>query len=322
MNRITEYIQEDAKRVAIAGHIRPDGDCIGAVLGLYHYLQTACPGISVDPYLQTVPERFAKLPGVEQISTSFDTQETYDVFFAVDCGDLDRLGPAADYFKTAKRTVCIDHHISNAGFADENVIGSDISSTCEILYSMMDDAKVTTDAAVCLYLGIAHDTGVFQYSNTSVKTMRLAADLLAHGFDHTKLIDETFYEKTYVQTQVLGRALMESILIFDKRCAVSVMKRREMEFYGIGPDSMEGIVNQLQLIRGVELAIFLYEIEPQKFRVSMRSSGNVDVSVVAALFGGGGHKRAAGCTVVGGYHDVLNNLTLHIQNQMDREQNH
>lgn len=321
MNRITEYLQGDVKCVAIAGHIRPDGDCIGAVLGLYHYLRRIRPEISVDPYLQTVPERFAGLPGTEQISTSFDTSETYDVFFSVDCGDLERLGPAGDIFKAAKRTVCIDHHISNRGFADENVIGAEISSTCEILYSMMEDAKVNLDAAVCLYLGMAHDTGVFQYANTSPETMRLAARLLERGFDHTKLIDETFYEKTYVQTQVLGRALMESILIFDKRCAVSVIKHREMEFYGIGPDGMEGIVSQLQLIRGVSLSIFLYEIEPMKFRVSMRSDGKVDVSLVAALFGGGGHRRAAGCTVEGGYHDVLNSLTLHIQDQMDQEQN-
>lgn len=320
MSKITDWLQGEVHSIGITGHIRPDGDCIGSVLGLYHYIGAILPGVRTDMYLQEVPERFAHLPGAQKISSVFDKGAQYDVFFALDSGDLDRIGPSRSYFETAKKTVCIDHHISNIGFAQENHIEPEVGSTCEILYAMMEDAKVSTDAAMCLYLGMAHDTGVFQYANTTPRTMRLAADLMAHGFDHTRLVEDTFYAKTYVQTQVLGRALMESILIFDKRCAFSVMRKREMDFYGVTSDSMEGIVSQLQLIRGVDMAIFLYELESQVYKVSMRSNETVDVSKVAEMFGGGGHKRAAGCTVTGDYHDVINNLTLHIQQQIEENE--
>ncbi len=316
MSKIQELLQADLHNVGIAGHVRPDGDCIGAVLSVAGYIGAVRPDLTVDVYLESVPERFSPAPGVHIIQTEAADRE-YDLFFAVDCGDADRLGKFRPLFDRAKDTVCIDHHISNEGFAAHNFIEPEIGSSCEILYTMMDPEYIREDTAACLYMGIAHDTGVFQYSNTTPRTLRIAAQLLEYGFDHTKLIRDTFFQKTYIQTQVLGRALMESILIFDGRCAVSVMKQKEMKFYGVGADSMEGIVNQLQQIQGIELAIFLYEIEEKVFKVSMRSNEIVDVSKVARIFGGGGHVRAAGCVINGTFHEVINNLTLHIQHQLE-----
>lgn len=320
MKKIDELLTLDVNAVAITGHIRPDGDCIGSVLSLYHYIGNSRPEIKIDVYLEEVPKRFAKLPGVQVIQTSYDKEIAYDLLFALDSGDLARIGMADKYFVTAKNTICIDHHISNVGYAKENYIKADAASTCEILFEMMKEEAFTKDIAICLYLGIAHDTGVFQYSNTTAATMRMAAKLLSMGVEHTKLINETFYEKTYIQTQVLGRALMECILVCDGKCAVSVMKKKDMEFYGIDGSDMEGIVNQLQLIKGTEVAIFMYEMEEKVFKVSLRSGEYVDVSRIATVFGGGGHIRAAGCTMAGGYYDVVNGLTMHIQEQLDRQQ--
>ena len=124
-----------------------------------------------------------------------------------------------------------------------------------------------------------------------------AAKLISYGFDFSRLIEETFYEKTYLQTQILGRALLESILFMDGKCVVSVIDRKTMDFYGASPQDLEGIVSQLRSIKGVECAIFMYETGVLEYKVSMRSGGLVNVSQIASYFGGGGHVRAAGCTM-------------------------
>ena len=139
---------------------------------------------------------------------------------------------------------------------------------------------------------------------------------MAKGIDFSHIIEETFYRKTYVQNQVLGRALMESILLLDGKIIVGRIRQKDMEFYGVGPSDLDGIVSQLRVTAGVEVAIFLYETGTQEYKASLRSNGPVDVSAVCSYFGGGGHVKAAGCTMHGSIYDVVNNLTLHIEKQL------
>ena len=146
--------------------------------------------------------------------------------------------------------------------------------------------------------------------------MEIAGRLMDKGIDFSALIDRTFFEKTYRQNQILGRMLTESVLFMDGLCVFSAMRHKIMEFYQAAPKDLDGIVDQLRVIKGVECAIFLYETAPQEFKVSMRSNKTVDVSRVAAVFGGGGHIRAAGCTMAGTVYDVLNNLSEHIEKQL------
>ena len=119
-----------------------------------------------------------------------------------------------------------------------------------------------------------------------------------------------------MQNQVLGRALMESILLLDGKIIVGRIRQKDMEFYGVGPSDLDGIVSQLRVTAGVEVAIFLYETGTQEYKASLRSNGPVDVSAVCSYFGGGGHVKAAGCTMHGSIYDVVNNLTLHIEKQL------
>lgn len=307
------------KSAAISGHVRPDGDCVGACLGLYNYIKENFQEIQVTVHLEQPSKVFSFLKGAEEISTEAVGDKVYDVFFALDCGDKERLGENAKYFDTAKHTICIDHHISNVGFADENYIKGELSSTCEFLCEFMDTEKISVETAKCLYTGIAHDTGVFQYSNTTSKTLNTAGMLIDKGFDFTKIIDETFYQKTYKQKQITGRALLESIMVLDGKVIFSAVHEKDMEFYGVTPQDLEGIVSQLRTTQGVEVAIFLYELSPQVFKVSMRSNQYVNVSEIAGFFGGGGHVRAAGCTMQGSMYDVINNLTEHIEKQLPKE---
>lgn len=307
---------KEAKRVGIAGHVRPDGDCVGSCTGLALYLRENFPALeTVDVYLESVPERFRVLKDTDKIRTVCN-EESYDVFFSLDCADIKRLGNAGAYLETAKKVICIDHHISNHGFGDVQFIEPYASSTSELVFLLLEYEKISLEAAKALYMGIAHDTGVFQYSCTSRRTMEIAGKLIDKGFDFNKLLDETFFQKTYLQNHIMGRALLESMQLLDGTCIVSALRKRDLDFYGVTSEDLEGIVSQLRNTKGVEVAIFLYETAIQEFKVSLRSNGKVDVSRIASYFGGGGHVRAAGCTMQGSVYDVVNNLTLHIEKQL------
>lgn len=313
-------ICKDAKRIGIGGHVRPDGDCVGSCLGLSLYLKKMFPEKEVKVFLEKPSDHFSCIKGFKDIvilERAVREEPDFDVFFAVDCGS-ERLGDAERLFKQAKMTVNIDHHISNAGGTGTcNYIDPEASSASELVYELIEEDMLDADIAAALYMGIAHDTGVFRYSCTSPKTMQAAAKLISFGFDFPRLIEETFYEKTYVQNQIMGRALLESMMIMNGRCIVSYIDRKTMEFYKVTGADLEGIVSQLKLTKGVECAVFMYEIRSLQYKVSLRSSEKVDVAKVAELFGGGGHKRAAGCTMNGTFHDVINNLSVHIEEQLE-----
>lgn len=306
-----------AAKIAIGGHVRPDGDCVGSCVGLYQYLRDNYKEKQVDVYLEEIPNSFQFLHAASEIRHELRKgEETYDLFICLDCGDKDRLGFSAPLFERAKTTFCVDHHISNTEFAQENYVVADASSTSELVFHLLDEDKISLETAEALYLGIVHDTGVFQYSAAGPSTFRTAAKLLEKGVDGSKIIRDTYYEKTYAQNQVLGRALLESIVFMDGKCIASYITKKTMEFYGILPKDLEGIVSQLRLTRGIEVAVFMYETEASTYKISLRSNQEVDVSRVAQYFGGGGHKKAAGCTLTGTPHDVMNNLSKQIAIQL------
>lgn len=305
--------------VAIAGHVRPDGDCVGSCMGLYLYLKENYPDIAADVYLEQPGAQFSFLSCFEEIKTVYQTGKVYDLLITLDVSDKNRIGVAEEAYETAKKRVCIDHHISNRGLGDVNEIRPDASSTCEVLYTFLEEEKVSKAVAEAIYTGMVHDTGVFQYSCTSPETMRIAAKLMEKGIPFTKIVEESFYEKTYVQNQILGRCLMESILLMDGKCVIGVVKKKMMDFYHVEPKDLDGIVQQLRIIKGVEVAIFIYEVKPQEFKVSLRSKGKVNVNEVASYFGGGGHVLAAGCTFHGSVYDVMNNLLEIIEKQLVEE---
>ncbi len=304
------------KTAAILGHIRPDGDCIGSCLALYNYIETYFPQIEVKVYLQDFMPEFLMLKNADKIVHDCSEDQVYDICFSLDSADKERHGEYVKYFDTAKKTVGIDHHISNKGFAEEHLIISDASATAEIIYELIGKEKLTKEISECIYLGMAHDTGVFQYSNASPKTFRAVADLLETGIDASRIVDETFYQKSYVQNQILGKTLTESVLHLDGKVITGVVTLKDMEDYGVTPKALDGIVSQLRYTRGVEVAVFLYELECGRYKISMRSNGKVNVSSIAGILGGGGHVKAAGCEVSGKYEEVVERLLQLILEQL------
>ena len=313
-----ETMIDQAGKIVILGHVNPDGDCVGSCLAVYNYIKEWDSTKAVTVRLERAPSKFSYLSGFDAIETEAG-EETYDLCICLDSSDEERLGDFKSCFDRSAKTICIDHHITNRGYAKENVIDGHASSACEVVYGQLDESRISKCVAECIYTGIIHDTGVFKYSNTSRKTMEIAGKMMEKGIDFGTIIDGSFYKKTYMQSQILGRALLESITFLDGRCIFSVVRKKDMDFYGVDKSDLDGIVDQLRVIDGIECAIFLYETGIHQFKVSLRSNSIVDVSRIAAYFGGGGHVRAAGCTMSGSVHDVVNNLSAHIAEQLEQE---
>ncbi len=302
--------------VAILGHIRPDGDCVGSCLATWNYIRTWFPQIRADVYLEPIPNIFRFLQGAEQIKNCCDSEETYDLCIVQDCSDRERLGAAVKYYETAGQTICIDHHISNHGFAKINHVFPRASSTSELIFGLLEEDKITKEIAECIYVGMVHDTGVFQYSSTTPETMNIAGKLMAKGIDFTKIVDETFYTKTYNQNRIMGKALLESRLYLDGALIVGLITQEDMRAFEVLPKHLDGIVNQLRVTRDVEVAAFLYEIAGG-WKLSLRSNGRVNVSEIAVSFGGGGHVMAAGADMKEPPEEIIRLLCAGVKAQLD-----
>lgn len=292
MTNFDDFLAE-VHTVAIGGHIRPDGDCVGSCLATYNYIKTWYPDIDVTVYLEPIPNIFKFMARSNEIVSDFSGDTVYDLFIAQDCGDTGRLGGAAHFFEQAKHTVCVDHHISNQSFAQDNYIFPQASSASELVYELLPKERITKEIAECIYTGMVHDTGVFQYSCTSRKTMEIAGALMECGINYPKIVDDTFYTKTYNQNRIMGLALLKSRLHLNGKCISSVITEEEMTQYDVLPKHLDGIVNQLRVTKDVEVAVFLYETGDGTFKASTRSREVVDVSKVAVKYGGGGHIRGS-----------------------------
>lgn len=303
------------KTVGITGHVRPDGDCVGSCMGLYNYLADNMPELEVSVYLEQPGEEFGYIGHIDRIKNEPEPGKHFDVFFVLDCSSLDRIEPFICCYENAEKKICIDHHISNGSFGDMNLIDAHASSTCEVLYRTLEEDKISKSTAECIYTGIIHDTGVFKYSATSAETMLIAGKMMEKGINYSDIIDNSFYKKTYIQNQILGRALLESILFYDGKCIFSHVTQKEMDFYGVTGRELGGIIEQLRLTEGVEVAIFLYQTGENEYKVSLRSKKLIDVSRIAMSYGGGGHIRAAGFTAKGKMHDIINSIGAQIEEQ-------
>ncbi len=299
MNSLEEQL-DGVKSVAVAGHVKPDGDCVGSCLATYNYIKNYDPAIQVHVFLEPIPNIFKFLSGADVIESEPDASMRFDLMIVQDCGDAGRLGKASVLLAQAKRVICIDHHISNTGFGDDRYIFPKASSTSELVFELMDKTKITRQVAECIYTGIIHDTGLFQYSSTSPKTMRTAAFLMEQGIAFTEIIDKTYVQKTFEQNQILARAIEKSRLHLGGACISSIITIEDMEQCHVLAKHLEGIVAQLRSTKGVEAAVFFYPQQTEsglEYKISLRAASDVvNVAQIAMHYGGGGHVRAAGAS--------------------------
>jgi bifunctional oligoribonuclease and PAP phosphatase NrnA len=292
-----------ARQVVVACHVFPDGDALGSMLGIGLYLRRLGKQVWMgwgSPQLR-VPPQYAFLPGLDLVGG--DPPAAPEVFLAVDCAQDTRLDLLLGVFKAAGTRIDLDHHATNLGFGDINLVDPEAASSCELVYELIRRIGGTpnTEEATALYTGIVTDTGRFQYSSTSPATLRVAADLRDRGVDHTRVSNEIFESAPfgYLHTlgMVLSRARLEDGLVW------SWLELKDLA--GTRLDEAEDMINQLRSVREAGVAVLLKETEPGHYKVSMRSRGNVDVAQIAAAFGGGGHARAAGFPAPGGVEETI-----------------
>lgn len=304
MKMINEIIGE-AKTVGIAGHIRPDGDCMGSCMALFNYLKKNRPDIDVRVFLEFVDDKFRLIENTSQIETKGFDGTVFDLFISLDTASLDRLGQNMEYFEKAERTACIDHHKSNPGYADYNYIIAEASSASEVLYDLLDVELFDRSIAEPMYMGIAHDSGVFRFQSTTAKTMHIAAKMIELGVDVNTILEETFYRKTYNQLMVTAKIQSNAVLCMGGKCIYGYCTSEMMEEYGVTTNDLDAVVASIRNVEGVEVAMFVYQLEENKFKVSLRSKKYADVSEIAVSFGGGGHARAAGFDIEGNLEEVI-----------------
>ena len=288
---------KEANTVSIFGHVRPDGDCVGSTLGLYNYICDNYPTIRVQIFLERFPESYRILSRSCEINSIYEENANApcDLAILLDTPSFERIGAnGAVCLKSARKTCNIDHHISNPqNLCTQNFVDAKASSASELLYFLLDPKKVSKDTAECLYLGIVHDTGAFKFSCTTHKTMLAIGDLLDKGIDFTRIINETYYTRTYIQTIVTGYVMQNCKLDLNGKVVYSYLTPEDMDRYSVTPVELSNVIDTLREVSGTEVAIFLYPVNGE-YKISLRSNYVVDVNKVAGVFGGGGHVRAAG----------------------------
>ena len=295
-------IIDHAKNILVIGHQRPDGDCIGAGLAFRHVCLRhgkACDFVFDSP----VPEHFLFVPDSDKMNV-FSASE-YDTVVCVDCADHLRTGKYVGYLDKAKHTLNIDHHKTNNRFAQTNIVAAGACSTCEILFGLLDDmGEIDDNVAYWLMTGLSTDTGHFMHSNTSARVFEIAASLCRYNIDPHEIASKLYKNVRYEKTKLIARAI-ESMRFFadGKLCVISV-RLADLQECGCVLADTEGLIDYGMMIGSVDVAVCVTEQNTPQYKVSYRSK-TIDVAAAAAVFGGGGHKLAAGCSVSGKYEDVL-----------------
>ncbi len=298
-----------AEKIALCGHVMPDGDCLGTMLALGLALRKMGKKVvfySPDP----VPDLYAFLPSAGEVRVELDQRWRFDLFVSVDCSVPDRLGHFQELLGQAGRVVVLDHHAGSAVFGNVYINLPANAAVGEIVYDFLPllPVVIDEDIATCLYVAIVTDTGSFCYDNTSSETHLRTANLMKRGVPAARINKLLYEEKPLVSLQVLS-AVLQTLYISDcGRVAWMFIKRDTLHILNAFDEHVDGVIDYPRMIKGVELALFFRELEDGQYKVSLRSKYYLDVNKLAAHYGGGGHPRAAGCLMKGDLEDIKNQL--------------
>lgn len=291
---VTSLAEHD--RFVLAGHRDPDGDSLGSAMALalgLEKLGKSCRVLSADP----VPRAYRDLPGMDRVEVARRLPDGWPVVVLVECNGTERSGMEGFEGRTV---VNIDHHAANPSFGDVNWVDAGVAAVAVMVHRLLGHLGVALDREIAslLYVAVLTDTGSFRYSNSDPTAFRVAAELVEHGADPAAIATAVYENVTVGRVRLLAAALSTLTLEEEGRVAWMVLSRDAFDRAG-GDADTEGIVNHARAVEGVEVAVLFKEAEDGGVRVSLRSTGTVDSAALAGQFGGGGHPRAAGCTVEG-----------------------
>ena len=294
----------------VTSHISPDGDNIGSTLSMYYALNKL--GKNVYYVLDDNPPQNLKflVQDINILKSEEVNLNDYNII-ALDCGDKNRICVSKELIDNAKSIICIDHHASNDYYGDFNYIDTEASSTCELVYNLLVEYEkvenrniIDENIATCLYTGLVTDTGNFVYSNTHPSSFEMAKELLLKGAKKDTIIQRVFQSNPYNYYKLLGEALNTLDIVVDGKIASIMINKDMLKRNVISFNDVDGITPYTRDIEGVEVGILLKEKKENEVKVSLRSKSYIDVSKIAQSFGGGGHIRAAGCTIYSSIEDA------------------
>ncbi len=297
-------------------HESPDGDAVGSTLALASYLRRLGKDVTVymcDP----LPELYAFLPLAEEVVQAIPSR-TFDVCFVLDVGEFCRAGAELEKFQGIAKFVNIDHHLNCDLFGALNLIDSEACATGALIYRIITAAGhgIDYDIALCIYTAVITDTGSFRYSNANPEAFTIAAEMVAHGVNAWSVAEKLYESQPRKRLELLALSLA-TLSISPRGDVASVTVTLDMyERTGTSAELTDGFVNYPRSIRGVEVALFFREINSGLVKVGFRSKGKVDVSALAAVFGGGGHHNAAGCTIPGTVDGVREKVLAHLEHAL------
>jgi phosphoesterase RecJ-like protein len=312
MARAAEVLAS-AEDVALACHLNPDADALGSMLGLSAFLRAR--GISTVCSFPNEPLELPPwgvlLPGSDDLVEVRDFPPAPQVMVTCDCASSDRLGPLEAAASNATELIWIDHHRSNPGSGTIPLIDPAASSTCEIVFRLIGaiGGPMPDETALCLYAGLVTDTGRFQYEATTSDTLRVAATLREHPFDHSRLIQALYEDNGQEYLRVAAIALARASFVPEANLVWTYLTQADLAEAGVGPNDTDDLIDLIRTARDVDVAAVLKQQRDGRFKVSVRSRGASDLAAIAAAFGGGGHRLAAGYTSEHGPAGTIARLT-------------
>ncbi len=309
---------EEAERILILTHLKPDGDAVGSVLAVKHALEGRGKDVSV--YADELPELYSWIDEAESFIPveEFSTEEKFDLCFALDASNAER-GIISDVAGSTF-IVNIDHHKDNSHFGDLNFVDPDAAAAGAIVYRILRSLgfKITSEIASALYIALMTDTGRFSFSNTDAETFRIAAALIEAGADPQHLTDNIYKNFSFRRAELFGKVVNTLESHHDGAILSVELPYELVESKSIGQHETDGIIDFLQGVKGQEASLFFKQFYPDKVRVSLRSKGRINVQEVASRHNGGGHVFASGCTYEGGLASAKKDIIAACVEQLDK----
>ena len=309
LDRATAAIQA-APELALACHVSPDGDALGSLLGLFHLARAnGKPAVASWSEPFEVGPHYRFLPGLDRAVKPGDFPEQPDVMVTFDCGSIDRLGQLAEAARSARELIVVDHHATNDCYGTINVIDAGSAATAVLVHRLAARLgwALNRDAAVCLYTGLVTDTGRFQYSNTTTEVFALAEELASYDLPIAAMSRQLFEEHRFDYLQLVGACITRAELDQDLHFVATWVTEDDLRRHGVRLEETEGLIDLVRRAAEAEVACVLKET-PEGIRVSLRAASQADVAALAARFGGGGHRYAAGFVAPGTVAEVLAGL--------------
>lgn len=297
-----------SKSIYIVAHVNPDGDAIGSTYGMYFALKKLLKDVHV--IMPEYSDVFKFLPDIAKICEKDIYVESYDLLIGLDASDRSRLALSDESYSRAKNIIMLDHHQISHPYGDVRYINDKMSSASEVVFNFIKYLGVEFDAqmATYVYTGMMTDTGSFNYSNTSPDTHIAVAELIKSGADHVKvckMLNDTIKE---AKLKLIAKTIDNMEVYNEGKVRYSLVDYDTINALGLDEEDAEGMTNYLRMVEGTEVGIYIRGKRDGTYKVSMRSIGNVDVSEIAIVNGGGGHPRAAGFTIYEDLEEVKNKI--------------